>query len=80
MAGAYTSRISSAPTMPASALEEELMDFENAATHFNTDEWALSELDEEALQGIVSGKPNTGKTLCPPLSFLARRKKSQRCL
>jgi hypothetical protein len=61
MAGPYASIASSAPTMPASVLEEELMDFENAATHFNTDEWSLSELDEEALQGIVSGKPNTGR-------------------
>lgn len=61
MAGPYASIASSAPSMPASVLEEELMDFENAATHFNTDEWSLSELDEEALQGIVSGKPNTGR-------------------
>lgn len=62
MAGPYASIASSAPNMPASVLEEELMDFENAATHFNTEEWALSELDEETLQGIVSGKPNTGRT------------------
>ncbi|CAB3387219.1 Hypothetical predicted protein [Cloeon dipterum] len=59
MAGPY-----SAPCkVPASLLQEELMDFENAATHFHSDDsWSLSELDDEALQGIVSGKSTSAAT------------------
>ncbi|XP_059481149.1 uncharacterized protein LOC132200009 [Neocloeon triangulifer] len=56
MAGPY-----SAVKAPTSVLEEELMDFENAATHYNADEcWTLSELDDEALQSIVSTKTSSG--------------------